>query len=230
MGLEPTTTGSGNHVLQTGSRSLFLLISRQRPSNEELVRTLVIFQGWSLNRQLKGQDAGGSRTRLKLLCRQPPGRLAPASFTSQIEYAPARSRTWSSTFAESRASATLRGLFHRAPHRGIGPRLAASKAAVLPAHSQGMSRSIPTWNRTGHCREERWSWTFGESDAIRYTIGTDAKADHWVRTSIIRPFQFRRGKTGGFLSRATSAIKHRCKESNPVERFWRPPALPGAHR
>lgn len=42
-------------------------------------------------------------------------------------------------------------------------------------------------------------------------------------------------KTGAFLSRATSAIvaarpQHRCKESNPVGRFWRPPALPGAHQ
>lgn len=48
--------------------------------------------------------------------------------------------------------------------------------------------NIPTWNRTRHRREERWWWTFGGSDAIRYTIGTDSRADDWVRTSIIRPF------------------------------------------
>ena len=38
-------------------------------------------------------------------------------------------------------------------------------------------------------------------------------------------------KTAAFLNRATSAInrKQECKESNPVRRFWRPLALPGAH-
>ena len=41
-------------------------------------------------------------------------------------------------------------------------------------------------------------------------------------------------KTGAFLSRATSAdepsfqSKHERKESNPAERFWRPPASPEA--
>jgi hypothetical protein len=36
-------------------------------------------------------------------------------------------------------------------------------------------------------------------------------------------------KTGAFLSRATSAIKHEHEESNPVRQFWRLAALPGAH-
>jgi hypothetical protein len=38
----------------------------------------------------------------------------------------------------------------------------------------------------------------------------------------------------GYIRNPNSKIRnlaeHRCKESNPVERFWRPPALPGAHR
>ena len=36
-------------------------------------------------------------------------------------------------------------------------------------------------------------------------------------------------KSGAFLSRATSAIKHEREESNPVRQFWRLAALPGAH-
>jgi hypothetical protein len=40
-------------------------------------------------------------------------------------------------------------------------------------------------------------------------------------------------KTGALLPRATSAFnvpfEHEREESNPVKRFWRPPALPGAH-
>ncbi len=35
-------------------------------------------------------------------------------------------------------------------------------------------------------------------------------------------------KTGAFLSRATSALKHEREESNPVRQFWRLAALPGA--
>ena len=36
-------------------------------------------------------------------------------------------------------------------------------------------------------------------------------------------------KTGAFFSRATSANQHEREESNPVEQFWRLPALPRAH-
>lgn len=46
------------------------------------------------------QDAGGSRTHFGLLCRQPPCRLAPASFFFSVL---ARNRTWSTTIAGSRA-------------------------------------------------------------------------------------------------------------------------------
>ena len=60
------------------------------------------------------KDAGGSRTHLKLLCRQPPCRLAPASgrlgaatpisLAARFQNVLARSRTWSTTFAGSRAN------------------------------------------------------------------------------------------------------------------------------
>ena len=80
-----------------------------------------------------------------------------------------------------------------------------------------MYSSIPTWNRTR-------TWTFGGSDAIRYTIGTTIKSRR-LDSHQHQPVY----KTGAFLSRATSANKHEREESNPVGQFWRPPALPGAH-
>ena len=43
------------------------------------------------------------------------------------------------------------------------------------------------------------------------------------------PNQINTVKTGAFFSRATSANQHEREESNPVRRFWRPLALPGAH-
>ena len=62
------------------------------------------------------------------------------------------------------------------PRQGVEPRLAASKTAVRPSHSQGMLSSIPTWTRTR-------VWTFGGSDAIRCTIGTNAlSTPAWTRT------------------------------------------------
>src|SRR6266567_2509795 len=59
-------------------------------------------------------------------------------------------------------SATPRG--HKAPRRGIEPRLAVSKTAV-PSVTPAGPNIIPTWSRTR-------TWTLGESNAIRYTIGT----------------------------------------------------------
>ena len=41
--------------------------------------------------------------------------------------------------------------------------------------------------------------------------------------------QINTAKTGAFFGRATSANQHEREESNPVEQFWRLPALPGAH-
>jgi hypothetical protein len=49
------------------------------------------------------------------------------------------------------------------------------------------------------------------------------RADGWIRTSMGRftrpvPFYFEPHRR-----------KQECKDSNPVERLWRPQALPGAH-
>jgi hypothetical protein len=75
-------------------------------------------------------------------------------------------------------------------------------------------RSIPAWIRT---RDQ----ALGEPDVLRYTTGT-RRADDWIRTSILR------------LTRAVPfwieprRHKQERKDSNPVQRLWRPRALPGA--
>lgn len=51
------------------------------------------------------KDAGGSRTHFRLLCRQPPRRLAPASDYDNVL---SRSRTWSRAAAVIEASLSLR--------------------------------------------------------------------------------------------------------------------------
>ena len=60
---------------------------------------------------------------------------------------------------------------------------------------------------------------------IRYTIGIQTPQSRRLDSHQHQPVY----KTGAFLSRATSANQHEREESNPVEQFWRLPALPGAH-
>ena len=91
--------------------------------------------------RLLERDAGGSRTHFRPGCSRSPGRLAPASYRNRN--APARSRTWPSTFAGSRASLTLRG---RNPHETAFARnrtwsstFEASRAS--PAHSEGICKA-----------------------------------------------------------------------------------------
>jgi hypothetical protein len=62
---------------------------------------------------------------------------------------------------------------------------------------------------------------------------SSTRADGWIRTSIIlitrqAPFAVLNGK-GRATSALTKSTQHEREESNPVKRFWRPPALPGAH-
>jgi hypothetical protein len=120
-------------------------------------------------------------------------------------------------------SATLRGHIYRCrssvPRRGIEPRLAVSNTAVLIRHTREAHcvSNIPTWIRTR-------ARTFGGSDAIRHTIGIQTLQEP---TTGFAPastcLQDRR------LSVSSHVGKHECEESNPVGRFWRPLALPGAH-
>src|SRR5262249_55920136 len=74
----------------------------------------------------------------------------------------------------------------------LNPVLQLRMLTCYPAHSQGKSFSIPTWSRTR-------TWTFGESNAIRYTIGTSKsrRLDLHQHGPVYG--------TGAFLNRATSA-------------------------
>ncbi len=158
----------------------------------------------------------------------------------------ARNRTWSSTFAESRAIQHTPRTFEirKAAHRGIEPRLAESKSAVRSGTLAGRVVSSPSRNRT-------WSNSFGSCHAIQHTHepffstptwnrtrtrtlgGFDAfvtpsgqRADDWICTSMIRftrPAPF-------YVEPRRQFLEQRCEESNPVRQFWRLSALPGAHR
>ncbi len=108
------------------------------------------------------RSAGGSRTHLKLLCRQPPCRLAPAPSHSVpspgIESGLRRSH---SRVLVRHTPRTLRS----APRRGVEPRLAESKSDVPSVTLAGQNAaSIPTWSRTR-------TKTLGGSCAVRYTTG-----------------------------------------------------------
>ena len=158
---------------------------------------------------------------------------------SKIQNVLARNRTWSSTFAESRAihhtPRTLFVLEYPAEESNLVlqlrrlPCVRHTRKAIRSRIEERMTAHaslrhhvhVPTWTRTR-------TWTFGGSDAIRYTIGTIiARADDWIRTSINRftrqaPFSFR--ATSASVRSSTSA-----RSRTPSRRFWRPPALPGAH-
>lgn len=162
------------------------------------------------------------------LCRRPPHRLAPTSTvffsTTQILL----SKTVSSPGIEPGLRPSQGRVRIRHTPRTHSSQCLTEESNLVwqlrtlpcyPSHSQGMS-SIPTWNRTR-------TWTFGGSNAIRYTIGTTitTRADDWIRASMNR---FTRPVPFCFEPRRQSFEQER-RESNPIGRFWRPLALPGAH-
>ena len=122
----------------------------------------------------------------------------------------ARSRTWSSTFAGSRAnpahSEDIHFVFSTPPrNRTSSCRFEVCRAD--PAHSQGVSLSVPTWSRTR-------TRALGEPCAIRYTIGTNhlSRADDWICTSMKRftkPLP-RDSATSDAQSRRLDLRQHRC--------------------
>ena len=193
------------------------------------------------------RGAGGSRTHSKLLCRQPPCRLAPAPrypvSSPGVEPGPRPSQ------GRVQVPHTPRTFFS-APCRGIEPRLAVSRTAVLLRYT--CRASVSTRNRT-RAPTEGWSWTFGGSYAIRctietqnvptwsrtraralgvpcairYTIGTcfsRSRADDWTCTSMTR-FT----KPPPRYSATSAYRKQEREDSNPVGRLWRPLPLPGGH-
>ena len=148
----------------------------------------------------------------------------PSGSSATLFSALARSRTWSSTFAGSRAIRnTPRTCSRSVPRRGIEPRPAVSRTAMLVRHTRrAFIASVSTRTRT-------WIWTFGGSYAIPCTIETFS-IPTWSRTrskALGKPYAFRytigtktnQGrrldshqhgavyKTAAFLNRATSASR-----------------------
>ena len=100
----------------------------------------------------------------------------PSGSSAKLSSVLARSRTWSSTFAGSRANP---------PHSedvflfSAPPRNRTSSGSFEDCHAIRHTRradcqSVSTRNRT-------WTWTFGGSYAIRYTIGMSS-VPTWSRT------------------------------------------------
>ena len=129
------------------------------------------------------KDAGGNRTHFD--------RIATSCLAVWLQ----RQISWSGVEPDPRPSqgrmrsATLRG--PKAPRRGIEPRLAVSKTAV-PSVTPAGPNIIPTWSRTR-------TRALGESNAIRYTIGTikSRRLDSHQHEAVYG--------TAAFLNRATSA-------------------------
>jgi hypothetical protein len=127
------------------------------------------------------RDAGGSRTRLKPLCRRLPGRLAPASFASPIKCPRQESNLVFDLRRVACIRHTPRTIITSTPPRNRTSSCSFERCRALRHTRKALCyRNIPTWTRTR-------AWTFGESDAIRYTIGIQfIRADDWICTSISR--------------------------------------------
>jgi hypothetical protein len=181
----------------------------------------------------------------------------PSTLDSRLLSVLARSRTWSSTFAGSRAIPhTPRTDCLSVPRRGVEPRPAASKAAVPSITPAG-----PVYVYVGRIANPSYERQCPDLDSNQdldlRRVGCaplhhrDERADGWTCTSIVRftraaPFcsatsaegwvllqdlsRFTVGRIGIPSYRREAPARHRCKESNPAGRLWRPPAPPGAHR
>ena len=108
-------------------------------------------------------------------CSRLPCRLAPASVIKC-------SRQESNLVFDLRKvaceSSTLRERLIQYPAEESNLARRLRKPSCILHTRRAFCVSIPTWTRTR-------AWTFGESNAIRYTIGTYQRADDWIRTSML---------------------------------------------
>ena len=110
----------------------------------------------------------------KLLCRQPPYRLAPASMSVL-----ARNRTWTSTFAGLHAHpAHPEDVVVLAARRGIEPRLAVSRTAVQSGTLAGCVNQYPDLDLNQGLNLRRVQCV-----PLHHR---DKRADDWICTSICR--------------------------------------------
>ncbi len=129
-------------------------------SYQDVVRT----GSWTVKRRrwesnpLRNRFAGGRRAVwLQRRFHQCPRQESNRAPTRRMVPRPSQSRV---------RSATLRGRFVSAPRRGIEPRPAVSRTAMLVRYTRrAFTSSVSTRTRT-------WIWTFGESYAIPCTIET----------------------------------------------------------
>ena len=155
----------------------------------------------------------------------------------------ARNRTWSSTFAESRAFRhTPRTFeFRKAAHRGIEPRLAESKSAVRSGTLAGRVVSSPSRNRT-------WSNSFGSCHAIQHTHepncqypDLESNQDPNLRRVRCVPFHHRDARADDWIctsmSRFTRAVpfyveprRRSCSQPEDRERFTSTSPIPRSNR
>ncbi len=156
------------------------------------------------------QDAGGSRTHWMRLCRPPPRRVTSAS-SSQC---PCQE---SNLVYDLRRVACIHHTprtMRKIPHRGIEPRPTALKAVMRPPHSQGMQSISRPGIEPGP----------GPSESPMQSATPSGQSGP---TTGFAPACFR--LQGGRLSQSSHVgSQHEREDSNPIQRLWRPPALPGA--
>ena len=177
---------------------------------------------------------------MKLLCRQPPCRLAPAP--SHPVSSPGVEPGLRPSHGSRANPAHSEDMFlFSAPPRNRTPSGSFEDCHAI-RHTRRALSSVSTRNRT-------WIWTFGGSYAIRCTIETFS-VPTWSRTRARalgepRAIRYTIGTnkpepTTGFAPascglqdrrlavRPRRLFKQECEESNPVRRVGDPPALPGA--
>ena len=164
------------------------------------------------------RDAGGSRTHSKNCF---AGSRLSVWLQRQLSVL-ARNRTWTSTFAGLHANPAHPEDVHLlAARRGVEPRLAVSKTAVRSGTLAGCVNQYPDLDLNQGL------------DLRRVQCNSATPSGHAEPTTGFAPASaanhIQYGQNRSLLSRATSANQHEREESNPVEQFWRLPALPGAH-
>jgi hypothetical protein len=189
------------------------------------------------------RNAGGSRTHYQPLCRRPPHRLAPVLDAFQeFQKCPRQ---------DSNLVLDLRRVACDPPHSED----VAHLSCEYPAEDSNLVWQLRTLPCVHHTRRA----SFARMSRPGFEPGPGPSEGPMRSVTPSRPIslahhllvinQGRRldshqhhpvypchsvYKTGGaFLFRTTSAVNDPCEhereESNPVKRFWRPPALPGAH-
>ena len=174
---------------------------------------------------------------MRLLCRQPPCRLAPSPSFSVL----ARSRTWSSTFAGSRANPPhSEDVSYSAPRRGIEPGhraqhgRAVSRTAMRSGTPAGLSfkrldqesdldldlRRVlcdPLHHRDVQYPDPESNLDQGLRsalcDPLHHRDNHQTRADDWIRTSIMR---FTKPPP---RCSATSAISRSARSRTPLGGF-----------